>query len=140
MSLYEFDLPNAAIDLPALGPLLADARDAGLVADEDESERIYSYRMYSDWKISPNWQRDQPLSGVSIILANYTIGRYAEYQDWYDNVHSGEVIRSEEHTSELQSLMRISYAVFCLKKKINITTTIHNNTKRRAQHYSSCIL
>src|SRR3546814_9478220 len=29
-----------------------------------------------------------------------------------------EEIRSEEHTSELQSLMRISYAVFCLKKKI----------------------
>src|SRR3546814_4206795 len=28
--------------------------------------------------------------------------------------------RSEEHTSELQSLMRISYAVFCLKKKMNI--------------------
>src|SRR3546814_19618331 len=33
--------------------------------------------------------------------------------------------RSEEHTSELQSLMRISYAVFCLKKKNN---TIYNNT------------
>src|SRR3546814_2687146 len=32
---------------------------------------------------------------------------------------SGEDIRSEEHTSELQSLMRISYAVFCLKKKKN---------------------
>src|SRR3546814_1111000 len=30
-----------------------------------------------------------------------------------------DAIRSEEHTSELQSLMRISYAVFCLKKKIN---------------------
>src|SRR3546814_3607906 len=30
--------------------------------------------------------------------------------------------RSEEHTSELQSLMRISYAVFCLKKKINTQT------------------
>src|SRR3546814_7555533 len=30
--------------------------------------------------------------------------------------------RSEEHTSELQSLMRISYAVFCLKKKTNIPT------------------
>src|SRR3546814_7863250 len=29
----------------------------------------------------------------------------------------GETLRSEEHTSELQSLMRISYAVFCLKKK-----------------------
>src|SRR3546814_6460426 len=31
------------------------------------------------------------------------------------------VLRSEEHTSELQSLMRISYAVFCLKKKTNKT-------------------
>src|SRR3546814_5260904 len=30
--------------------------------------------------------------------------------------------RSEEHTSELQSLMRISYAVFCLKKKTNVLT------------------
>src|SRR3546814_9882064 len=30
-------------------------------------------------------------------------------------------IRSEEHTSELQSLMRISYAVFCLKKKTQLT-------------------
>src|SRR3546814_1263158 len=30
---------------------------------------------------------------------------------------SSDAIRSEEHTSELQSLMRISYAVFCLKKK-----------------------
>src|SRR3546814_5843437 len=32
--------------------------------------------------------------------------------------------RSEEHTSELQSLMRISYAVFCLKQKKKTTTTI----------------
>src|SRR3546814_6769917 len=34
-----------------------------------------------------------------------------------------EVERSEEHTSELQSLMRISYAVFCLKKKKTKTNT-----------------
>src|SRR3546814_6655369 len=33
--------------------------------------------------------------------------------------------RSEEHTSELQSLMRISYAVFCLKKKIKVTTHLN---------------
>src|SRR3546814_12196086 len=45
--------------------------------------------------------------------------------DWYspDGPQSPEAIaadyRSEEHTSELQSLMRISYAVFCLKKKQN---------------------
>src|SRR3546814_2815137 len=36
--------------------------------------------------------------------------------------------RSEEHTSELQSLMRISYAVFCLKKKKKITTYPHITT------------
>src|SRR3546814_9482631 len=34
--------------------------------------------------------------------------------------------RSEEHTSELQSLMRISYAVFCLKKKKTIEHELHN--------------
>src|SRR3546814_5692729 len=38
--------------------------------------------------------------------------------------------RSEEHTSELQSLMRISYAVFCLKKKIHTDpSTEHHNYK-----------
>src|SRR3546814_6894411 len=37
-------------------------------------------------------------------------------------------VRSEEHTSELQSLMRISYAVFCLKKKI------HNKNTHASQH------
>src|SRR3546814_6215492 len=35
--------------------------------------------------------------------------------------------RSEEHTSELQSLMRISYAVFCLKKKINHKNSLHHD-------------
>src|SRR3546814_7587987 len=34
------------------------------------------------------------------------------------------LVRSEEHTSELQSLMRISYAVFCLKKKTNTSIPI----------------
>src|SRR3546814_2748666 len=35
--------------------------------------------------------------------------------------------RSEEHTSELQSLMRISYAVFCLKKKLNSDKFLSHN-------------
>src|SRR3546814_2274785 len=39
--------------------------------------------------------------------------------------------RSEEHTSELQSLMRISYAVFCLKKKTNNTLIQEKNVCRR---------
>src|SRR3546814_4417865 len=47
--------------------------------------------------------------------------RLAEGSGWMPAVfhidHDTEPERSEEHTSELQSLMRISYAVFCLKKK-----------------------
>src|SRR3546814_6096638 len=39
--------------------------------------------------------------------------------------------RSEEHTSELQSLMRISYAVFCLKKKKKIPTYKKTNTNTK---------
>src|SRR3546814_1290032 len=40
-----------------------------------------------------------------------------------------DLLRSEEHTSELQSLMRISYAVFCLKKKIHIPIATHHNNR-----------
>src|SRR3546814_1373721 len=42
--------------------------------------------------------------------------------------------RSEEHTSELQSLMRISYAVFCLKKKNDHTTTRHKTKQVDKKH------
>src|SRR3546814_2828548 len=45
------------------------------------------------------------------IMRRLTLGR--------DHVREIGGTRSEEHTSELQSLMRISYAVFCLKKKTN---------------------
>src|SRR3546814_2639774 len=40
------------------------------------------------------------------------------------------VVRSEEHTSELQSLMRISYAVFCLKKNKKDTRQVRNHTHK----------
>src|SRR3546814_6604998 len=46
--------------------------------------------------------------------------------------------RSEEHTSELQSLMRISYAVFCLKKKNRINTDRNTNMSKQG-HKPNCI-
>src|SRR3546814_7844527 len=46
----------------------------------------------------------------------------AEYEAWLAAQPPDAAWRSEEHTSELQSLMRISYAVFCLKKKQNDRT------------------
>ena len=98
LSVYDFDLPDPAIDIPALGPLIADARDTGLIAD-DETERLYTYRLFSDWKGSPNWRREEPFSGVSIILGNYVPGRYAEYQTWYEEVHSVEVTNVPGHVA-----------------------------------------
>lgn len=93
LSLYDFDYPDPAIDLPALAPLIAQARDAGLIDDAAQTERMHSFAMYSEWISSPNHVQDQPLSGVSIILANFVAGREAEYHKWYNEVHGPEVTR-----------------------------------------------
>src|SRR3546814_8732073 len=66
----------------------------------------------------------------------HALGRLDIERHGYVDIAAGDLAhgfgRSEEHTSELQSLMRISYAVFCLKKK-NYTTynNIHTPTKKR---------
>src|SRR3546814_1916314 len=57
---------------------------------------------------------------AALLLAPFQVG---------DEVLRYVGSRSEEHTSELQSLMRISYAVFCLKKKKQKHTTTHKQTK-----------
>src|SRR3546814_5823661 len=69
----------------------------------------------------------QPFRDFKVVYANFG-------QDYEVRMLKLGCSRSEEHTSELQSLMRISYAVFCLKKKklLNIrdrcTTTLqHSN-------------
>src|SRR3546814_9384977 len=48
-----------------------------------------------------------------------------------------EAVRSAEHTSELQSLMRISYAVFCLKNKIHTLSVEQPTTPNNSQRNSS---
>src|SRR3546814_3520141 len=64
----------------------------------------------------------QMIAGGRILPRQYDVSRAQRI---------GHYRRSEEHTSELQSLMRNSYAVFCLKKKKEqITTKVHiNNTQ-----------
>src|SRR3546814_9002987 len=67
-------------------------------------------------------QAEVPIIGLVENMAGYACPHCGEVSD-----------RSEEHTSELQSLMRISYAVFCLKKKTNTNTkqiTINTITPR----------
>src|SRR3546814_5480791 len=78
-------------------------------------------------------------AGVGALLWK----RCAALEDW-PSTPEGEARRSEEHTSELQSLMRNSYAVFCLQKKNNqtkqqsniLTTIIHNINNQHNLHYS----
>src|SRR3546814_8708101 len=78
-----------------------------------------------------------PFKGSDSVLAGLGFGLAATYGDAEGTTAQNDrgvtggnktpgVSRSEEHTSELQSLMRISYAVFCLKKK--------NNTKQQHLH------
>src|SRR3546814_5515542 len=54
------------------------------------------------------------------VFASWVAWFYDTLDDWYFREMWEDFRRSEEHTSELQSLMRISYAVFCLKKKKQI--------------------
>src|SRR3546814_5288212 len=55
------------------------------------------------------------ISGSSAFALDKPISRF--WRDIHVGLRHIQNIRSEEHTSELQSLMRTSYAVFCLKKK-----------------------
>src|SRR3546814_2050153 len=66
------------------------------------------------------WPIDKTCCKIDLIMCVLSKGGGMELQkspSHYRRVADNALLRSEEHTSELQSLMRISYAVFCLKKK-----------------------
>src|SRR3546814_4014719 len=83
-------------------------------------------------------------SGTDSSSATYTLGTELGINKaaMDTSVKPGNDFRSEEHTSELQSLMRISYAVFCLKKKKQHTFIIlpniysTNETHTTFTHYT----
>src|SRR3546814_6701187 len=65
------------------------------------------------------WARETSLVDVDALLERYPV-RTGSNTRWMSRLDDGTLLslsRSDEHTSELQSLMRISYAGFCLKKK-----------------------
>src|SRR3546814_7585104 len=75
--------------------------------------------------------RMQPTAYLVNTSRGPVVDQTALYQALVERRIAGAAIdRSEEHTSELQSLMRISYAVFCLKKK----TKIKEHTKNHTTH------
>src|SRR3546814_2074591 len=61
---------------------------------------------------------DREMSPLRLDHVTLSSGRMDDTVAFYGEILRMRPGRSEEHTSELQSLMRISYAVFCLKKKI----------------------
>src|SRR3546814_7377569 len=77
---------------------------------------------------------DALLAAAGIAVAGGTsLFRYVQSPDAQTIFHVLGRNRSEEHTSELQSLMRISYAVFCLKKKKIQKRTQTPHIKKRMQ-------
>src|SRR3546814_6301564 len=86
-------------------------------------------RLPGDARLDPNdatrllRERSEPAATLDVAAARSAPGVLAAHQIAGGATYDGLVaLRSEEHTSELQSLMRSSYAVFCLKKK-NISQT-----------------
>src|SRR3546814_1925714 len=71
---------------------------------------------------------DVPIPGFERRPGEVVIGTMAGLRKVKDLPRLVRAVRSEEHTSELQSLMRISYAVFCLKNKIRTNT--HYTTQK----------
>src|SRR3546814_6483806 len=68
---------------------------------------------------------------IALSLSLFSVLYYRAFQS---KTLQRLVLRSEEHTSELQSLMRISYAVFCLKKKkYKIQHKIKTHTQKKTQ-------
>src|SRR3546814_5174644 len=62
-------------------------------------------------------------TGLGLALVDKLVRDMSGFVQYSRDHEAGESTRSEEHTSELQSLMRISYAVFCLKTKNTENTT-----------------
>src|SRR3546814_3016748 len=81
--------------------------------------------------VGPDYRAPSPasLNVPTNYAADGATAQRADLSAWWSSFDD-PILRSEEHTSELQSLMRISYAVFCLKKK-------HNNKEHKKIQYSN---
>src|SRR3546814_10378779 len=89
------------------------AAHAQVIGDDDWAGELPDFNFYCPPQTRRIWFA--PDQHLDLILHTIDVIRQLP-------IERGLTARSEEHTSELQSLMRISYAVFCLKKKKNKNT------------------
>src|SRR3546814_5755477 len=96
-------------------------------AGAEHAERGGDHRDIADRIVARADPHRAPI-GIALAVApqHQRAGEVGDQREHADNPHRLG-LRSEEHTSELQSLMRISYAVFCLKNK--------NQTTRKTKAY-----
>src|SRR3546814_164890 len=130
----EFGLVREKGELRIYGAGIVSSRGESLFALDDPSPNriMFDLRrvMRTQYRIDDYQQNYFVLSGfdelLRVTLETDFAPLYAELDSLSDiniaQLVESDEIRSEEHTSELQSLMRISYAVFCLKKKKNTYT------------------
>src|SRR3546814_14961876 len=83
------------------------------------TDTLFPYTRSSDLPTGRSRETGQPRRGAPSPdrRASTAHGRGRSPAHWRSSYRASSPRRSEEHTSELQSLMRSSYAVFCLKKK-----------------------
>src|SRR3546814_5627652 len=97
--------PDGSFTPGGFGRFHTQPGDGGVGVDGGSLPRSLRYDFTPDYVLLPETTRYQAFGAFNHIFDN-------------DMEAFAQAFRSEEHTSELQSLMRISYAVFCLKKKI----------------------
>src|SRR3546814_3980821 len=118
MRISDWSSDVCSSDLAEDFPRLIDASETMKAVRLSEDER----RLLGEVSLVARYGEDEsPLRPEQIIepRRREDVGDslWATFNVIQENVIRGGLQRSEEHTSELQSLMRISYAVFCLKKK-----------------------
>src|SRR3546814_7135607 len=107
-----------------LHPLLTATQEGNYIGSENIGAIpftgiIMAHSNESEWQNFKNNKNNEAfIDRIYVIKVPYCL-RATEERQIYEKLLRGSELaqRSEEHTSELQSLMRISYAVFCLKKK-----------------------
>src|SRR3546814_5702740 len=98
--------------------VVAITSDDAVLADRERRLQTHRDRFLTDVEVAEAADQPKPVELPGLLL------------EPADEKHL-PVERSEEHTSELQSLMRISYAVFCLKKKQEIPTSNNKHNNRQ---------
>src|SRR3546814_2587233 len=96
-------------------------REAGRLIWRNRGRRLFAAGSQGlEYALVAHWRAEGLLDPGAAARPDLPAARVAVVSGSCSPVTAGQ-IRSEEHTSELQSLMRHSYAVFCLKKKKHIT-------------------